>query len=159
MGKYSREELLEAFQHYRKVRDEASRSGQWDAWANLFTEDAHYVEHAYGELQGREAIRKWIVDVMAPFPTMTFPEGWSVIDEENGAVVWEVWNAFPEPFQPDGTPFKFSNWTRIVYAGDGLWSSEEDIYNPKKDGPDVVRGWIKAGGKFKTPEQVKIKHG
>ena len=62
-------------------------------------------------------------------------------------------------FQPDGTPFKFSNWTRIVYAGDGLWSSEEDIYNPKKDGPDVVRGWIKAGGKFKTPEQVKIKHG
>jgi hypothetical protein len=158
MGKFSHEELLEAFQHYRKSRDRASQTGDWNLWAELFTEDAHYIEHAYGELQGREAIRKWICGVMAPFPTMTFPEGWSVIDEKNGAVVWEVWNNLPEPFRPDGTPFGFPNWSRLIYGGDGLWQSEEDIYNPQKDAPEVFRGWISAGGKFKTPEQVKMKH-
>ena len=87
MAQYTREEILEAFQNYRRARDIASRTGNWNIWADLFTEDAHYVEHAYGEMDGRETIRKWICDVMAPFPTMTFPEGWSVIDEERGAVV------------------------------------------------------------------------
>jgi len=159
MGKFSREELLGAFQDYRQVRDRASRTGDWDSWANMFTEDAHYVEHAYGEMHGRETIRAWIVGVMKPFPTMTFPEGWSVIDEERGAVVWESWNAFPEPFQPDGSPYRFPNWTRIVYAGEGLWKSEEDIYNPQKDAPEVMKAWIAAGGKFEAPEQVKIQHG
>ena len=158
MGKYTREEILEAFQNYRRARDIASQTGDWNVWADLFTEDAHYVEHAYGEMHGRETIRKWICDVMAPFPTMTFPEGWSVIDEERGAVIWEVFNAYPEPFQPDGTPFRFPNWSRLVYGGGGLWQSEEDIYNPSKDAPEVTRAWIKAGGKFKTPEQVKMVH-
>jgi hypothetical protein len=73
-------------------------------------------------------------------------------------VVWESWNAFPEPFQPDGTPYRFPNWTRIVYAGEDRWSSEEDVYNPQKDAPNVMKAWLAAGGKFKTPEQVKIKH-
>lgn len=33
-----------------------------------------------------------------------------------------------------------------------------DVYNPKKDAPDLIKGWIAAGGKFKTPDQVKIQH-
>lgn len=158
MGKFARAEIEEAFENYKRVRDEASRTGNWNIWADLFTEDAHYVEHAYGELEGREAIRKWICDVMAPFPTMTFPEGWSVIDEKTDAVVWEVWNNLPEPFREDGSAYGFPNWSRLLYAGNGLWRGEEDIYNPKKDAPEVFRAWIKAGGQFKTSEQVKMVH-
>ncbi len=159
MGRFSRDDIHQAFEHYKRVRDEASRTGDWARWAALFTADAHYIEHAYGELRGRDAICAWIIDVMAPFPTMTFPQGWSVIDEASGAVVWEVWNEFPAPFQPDGTPFRFPNWSRLVYAGDGLWQSEEDVYNPKRDAPGVFKGWLDAGGQLRSSEKVKQKHG
>ena len=70
--------------------------------AAMFTEDAHYVEHAYGEMQGRAAIEEWITKVMAPFPKMTFPQDWSVIDVPNAAVVFQCQNELPEPFDAEG---------------------------------------------------------
>ena len=158
MGQFPREEILEAFETYKKARDVASRSGDWKVWSAVFTEDAHYIEHAYGELHGRNAIEKWIIDVMAPFPTMTFPQDWWVLDEATDAIVFCCQNTFPEPLQSDGTPFAFPNWTRIVYSGNGLWSSEEDIYNPKRDAPGTFKGWVKAGGKLEAPEQVAMEH-
>jgi hypothetical protein len=158
MGKYPREEILQAFEHYKRARDEASRTGDWNVWADCFAPDAHYVEHAYGELHGRDAIRQWICDVMAPFPTMTFPISWLVVDEENDAIVWEVRNAFPEPFQPSGEPYWFPNWSRLVYGGGGLWQSEEDVYNPQRDAGRVFKAWLAAGGKTRSGERVKMVH-
>ena len=158
MGKYSKEEILDTFDKYKLARDEASRSGDWAIWANCFTEDAHYIEHAYGEFHGRENIREWITGVMAPFPTMTFPQNWWVLDEERGAVVFECRNEFPEPLQADGTAFSFPNWTRLVYGGNGLWSSEEDIYNPARDAGRVFKAWVVAGGKTRAGEDVRMAH-
>src|SRR5262245_62935019 len=93
MGRYAREEIEQAFERYKWARDEASRTGDWSIWANCFTPDAHYIEHAYGEIDGREAIDKWITEVMAPFPTMTFPYTWEVFDEKTDAYVFEALNA------------------------------------------------------------------
>ncbi len=158
MGSYSRQEILDAFEAYKRARDEASRTGDWNVWADVFREDAHYIEHAYGEFRGREAIRKWICEVMAPFPTMTFPQDWWVLDEERGAIVFCVQNQFPEPHKLDGTPYQFPNWTRLVYGGGGLWQSEEDIYNPARDSAREFKGWIVAGGRTRSGEQVKMVH-
>ena len=158
MGRFGRDELLRAFEDYKRARDVASRTGDWNVWADLFAPDAHYIEHAYGELSGRDAIRDWIVKVMAPFPTMTFPATWVVVDEENGAIVWEVRNEFPAPVQPSGEPYWFANWSRLVYAGDGLWQSEEDVYNPSRDAGRVFKAWLAAGGRTRSREQVQIKH-
>jgi ketosteroid isomerase-like protein len=158
MGRYSKQEILDAFENYKRARDEASRSGDWNVWADVFTPDAHYIEHAYGEIHGQDAIRKWICEVMAPFPTMTFPQDWWVLDEERGAIVFCVQNQFPEPFKPDGTPYQFPNWTRLVYGGNGLWKSEEDIYNPARDSGREFQGWIRAGGVTRSGEKVKMVH-
>ena len=35
----------------------------------------------------------------------------------------------------------------LEYAGDGLWSYQEDVYNPK-EGNVVIGRWLKAGGKL-----------
>ena len=35
-----------------------AEAGEWRDWANLFTEDAHYVEHMFGEMHGREEIHR-----------------------------------------------------------------------------------------------------
>lgn len=158
MARFTRAELENALAIYNAARDAASASGDWRIWAAIFTEDAHYIEHAYGEMRGREAICAWITGVMAPFPRMTFPQDWVVFDEDNGAIVFQCQNAFPEPFDAAGRPFSFPNWTRLVYAGDGKFSSEEDIYNPSRDAPKVVKAWREAGGRFLTPEQVRMRH-
>ena len=43
----------------------------------------------------------------------------------------------------DGEVYEAYNWTRLTYAGDGRFSSEEDAYNPANFAP-VVKSWIAA---------------
>lgn len=152
-----REEMERAFARYCEVRERAIASGDWRPWAALFTEDARYVEHAYGEFRGRQAIAEWIVGVMEPFPTMTFPNDWVVFDPEQRFVVFQCQNRLPHPTDPHGPPFEFPTWTRLDYAGGDLWSGEEDVYNPKR-AADVIQAWIRAGGRLAVRERVKMQH-
>ena len=94
---------------------------------------------------------------MAPFPTMFFPQDWVAYDEANDAIVCCVQSVLPHPTDPT-IDFCFPNWTRLVYAGNGQFSLEEDIYNPKKDAPEAIRAWLAAGGQFATKEQIQMKH-
>ncbi len=158
MGSFSREELEEAFARYNEARVASQDTNDWSIWAGMFTEDAHYIEHAYGEFHGRKAIEEWIVAVMSPFPEMTFPQDWVAFDTDNDAIIFQCQNRLPHPTDPEGEPFQFPNWTRLVYAGGGLFSSEEDVYNPTKDANPTIKAWIEAGGRFATDERVKMQH-
>jgi hypothetical protein len=157
MAGFTREELQRAFDRYCEERERAIASGDWRPWAALFTEDARYIEHAYGEFRGRRAISDWIVGVMEPFPTMTFPNDWVILDPETGFVVFQCQNRLPHPTDPDGPPFQFPTWTKLDYAGGGLWSCEEDVYNPKR-AADVIQAWIRGGGRLAARERVKMVH-
>lgn len=157
MGRFSRSELEQALENYSAKVDRIAESGDWSAFADLFTEDVHYVEHAYGVFKGREEVRAWIVDVMAPFPHMRFPHAWAAFDEENDAIVVGIRNVLDHPTEP-GVEFEFLNVTRLVYAGDGLFSEEEDVYNPARDAPAVIGEWIKAGGRMLCEPKVQMKH-
>ncbi len=131
MGQYSRAELEAAFQDYQDEVDRIAGSGDWSRFADLFTEDATYVEHAYGTFHGREEIRGWITRTMAEFPGSAmphFPIRWHLVDEDRGRIVCDVWNELHDP--GDGEPHGASNLTILTYAGDGRWSGEEDVYNP-----------------------------
>jgi len=130
VGRFSGEEIEREYARYREVAARAGSSGEWGPWADLFTEDADYVEHLYGRFLGRDAIRAWITATMAEFPNneMTqFPVEWWVIDEDRSWVVCAVWNRMQD--LGDGEVYQAINWSRLTYAGDGLWSYEEDIYN------------------------------
>jgi SnoaL-like domain len=131
MANWTRAELDRAFADYQAAAAEAGASGDWNGWADKFTEDAEYVEHLFGTMHGREAIRAWITETMSSYPGNAMPEfpiGWSVIDEERGWVVCQVWNRMADP--GDGSVHQAYNFTLLKYAGDGQWSYEEDIYNP-----------------------------
>jgi hypothetical protein len=144
MGKWTRAELEAAFEHYQHVALEAGTSGDWNAWADQFTEDATYVEHLYGTLGGREAIRAWITRTMSTEPNdqmKFFPMEWYMIDEERGWVVCQVWNRMVDP--GDGSLHQAYNFTLLKYAGDRKWSYEEDIYNPKHF-RTMIEGWFEA---------------
>ena len=43
------------FQKYQETALAAGTSGDWNPWADLFTQDATYVEHLFGEFGGRFA--------------------------------------------------------------------------------------------------------
>lgn len=131
MPRWSREELEGAFARYQDAARDAGATGDWNAWADLFTEDATYVEAHYGHFEGREQIRSWITATMAEYPNceMTaFPIDWYVIDEDRGWVVCRVWNRMRDP--GDASIHQEANLTVLHYAGSGLWSHEEDQYNP-----------------------------
>ena len=143
MGRFSRAELEEAFENYQQTALEAGTSGDWTKWADLFTEDATYIEHLFGTLGGREAIRNWISKTMSETPNdqmKYFPVEWYIIDEEKGWVVAQVWNRMVDP--GDGSLHQAYNYTLLKYAGNGKWSHEEDIYNPAHFQTMVV-GWLK----------------
>ncbi|MCH7789172.1 MAG: nuclear transport factor 2 family protein [Acidobacteria bacterium] len=142
MGRWSRDELEEAFANYQRVALQAGTSGDWNDWADMFTEDATYKEHLYGEMGGREAIRRWITKTMAEYPNNEmhfFPIEWYIIDEERGWVVCQVWNRMADP--GDGSLHQEYNFTLLKYAGDNRWSYEEDIYNPHGFGT-MVEGYL-----------------
>ncbi len=142
MGKYSREELESAFDKYQKAALKAGTSGDWNPWADLFTEDATYVEHLFGEFGGREAIRNWICKTMSEYPNSEmkfFPIEWYMIDEERGWIVAQVWNRMTDP--GDGSLHQAYNFTLLKYAGDDQWSYEEDIYSPAPF-QEMVKGWL-----------------
>ena len=94
---------------------------------------ASYEEHAYGTFSGREEIRSWVLETMTAFPGNTmssFPIAWHVVDAPTKRVICEVRNLMPDP--GDGSVHEASNLTILTYGGEGLWSREEDIYNPMR---------------------------
>ena len=60
------EEALATYQRLVATRDKVD-SGEcgWDTMADFFTEDAVYIDPAWGRQEGRETIRQFFVDSMA----------------------------------------------------------------------------------------------
>jgi hypothetical protein len=137
---FTEQEIEQAFATYQAAVVRIAASGDWSAFADLFTLDATYEEHALGTFSGREEIRAWAVRTMTAFPgnTMTsFPIAWHVVDGPTSRVICDVRNLMPDP--GDGSAHEASNLTILTYAGDGLWSREEDVYNPMRFAAMAVR--------------------
>ena len=86
-----------------------------------------------GTMKGREQVRDWIYRTMTSFPgshMMAFQALWHVIDDDTGRVIIELDNPMRDP--GDGTIISATNISIITYAGEGLWSRQEDIYNPMR---------------------------
>jgi len=129
--RWSREELEDAFQRYQRAVIEVGKTWDWSGYADHFTEDAKYVEHAMGNMEGRENIREWIVSTMNTFPGSempVYPVPWYSIDVEKGWVIFKNVNIMKDP--GDGSVHGAEVITVLHYAGDDKWSYEEDAYNP-----------------------------
>ena len=143
MAMPTRPELEAAFKRYLQV---GAFDRNWNAWADLFTEDAYYFEVQYGVYRGRETIRRWITTTMAGVPDMFFPPPkWVMIDGDR--VCFCIPNVYPHPHsgQP---PIAFDTISILQYR-DGLWCSEEDYYDVKAS--VAARQAFRAAGGNATP--------
>ena len=127
MPKFTRAELEEAFRTYWRA---GAVGEDWDAWADLFTEDCRYFEHFYGPLRGRETVRAWIKPVMEKYGEIYTAYEWHVVDEDSGRVVFYMQNRRDHP-GGQGT-FDFPGVSILEYAGNGRWKSEEDYWAVKQ---------------------------
>jgi hypothetical protein len=130
-ARFTRSELSEAFDAFEATVDRAAKTRDWDAWVGQYTPDVVYVEHAAGTMRGRDQVRTWINQTMGSFPgsyMTSFPSLWTVIDEPTGRIICELDNPMRDP--GDGSVISATNISIVTYAGDGLWSRQEDIYNP-----------------------------
>ena len=141
MADWPRSELEAAYQQFVAAGD----AQDWDAWTDLHTEDGVWVEHHLGTFRGREEIRRAIMKVMASAPPMLFPVEWHVI--AGNRVVFYPWQVFPDPQGGDAV-YRFGCVTILEYGGGGLWSFQEDLYNPR-EAEEVVKRWLAAGGKLR----------
>jgi uncharacterized protein (TIGR02246 family) len=144
MPGYDREELEAAHATFQRVSDACAASADYNDFADLFTEDCTYVEHVFGEMQGREAVRAWIVPLMRQFPNnqMTrYTHDWVYFDDDAGRIILCARTHMSDP--GDGVSYTATNWTRLDYAGNGKFSREEDIYNPANFGK-VIGAWLSA---------------
>jgi hypothetical protein len=141
---FTRDEMQAAFDRFAAAAEHGGRTGDWRPWVECFTPDVHYIEHLYGEFHGRDDVLAWIERTMRAWPfdhMVHFPWDWYTIDVEQGWIVGQVQNRFVDP--GDGEVHQAPNWTRLVYAGAGLFASEEDVYNPSDFAP-VVERWLAA---------------
>jgi hypothetical protein len=144
MGAWTQAELEAGFKHYQDEVKRCAATGDWTHFANLFTEDATYVEHAYGTFHGRDEIQTWVTKTMTSAPgcwMVEFPPSWSVIDEDRGRIVCEILNVMSDA--GDGNVYQPTNVTILGYAGDGLFDYEEDVYNPARF-IEAIEAWGRA---------------
>ena len=126
MDAFSRVELEDAFRTYWRT---GAAGEDWNAWADLFTEDCTYFEHWYGLMHGRETVRAWIVPIMEKYGEIYTAYEWHVVDPERGRVVLYVQNRRDHP-SGRGT-CDFPGVSLLEYAGGGKWKREEDYWAVK----------------------------
>ena len=152
MTDFPREEVQEALDNYLKVREgiEAGES-KWDALADCFTDDATYIDPAWGRFVGREAIVQFQRDSMTGLEDWTFPIEWIIID--GNRVIIKFWNRLPGQ-RADGTFYQAPGFQEIIYAGNGKFSYDEDLINMVHVYEIIQEsGWV-PGPEVKMPEKV-----
>lgn len=123
MARFDVDELESAFRTYWRT---GIICEDWNAWANLFTEDVAYHERVLGSMHGRDAVRAWILPLMEKYPSIYGVYGWHTVDA-SGRVVFYMQNRRD---MPDGSVIDFPGISILQYAGDGQWSMEEDYWAP-----------------------------
>ena len=127
---WSKEELEKAFRTHEAAIATGVSTQNWEPFVQLFVPDAEYIDPIAGTMRGRDEIRAWFNAQLATFPgsAMHFPVAWHMVDEEQGRIVCEIRNVMRDP--GDGSVQEDSNITILRYAGDGLFLSEQDVYDP-----------------------------
>jgi ketosteroid isomerase-like protein len=123
----------------------------WSALADYFTDDAVYIDSAWGRYEGRAAITTFMDESMAGLDDWRFPEEWTMADGDRVVSMW--WNQLPGS-RADGSPYRVAGLSILRYAGDGKFDYEYDVFNMVQV-LDVIAesGWQPTGPMNMPPEK------
>ncbi len=127
MGRFSEAELRRVYEEYADTRVRIDRGELgWDAMGNHLTDDAVFVDPAWGRYDGLPAILQFMKDSMTGLEDWTFPLEWMAVDGDYLLTGWQ--NRLPGR-RADGTYYQVPGMSRLRYAGDGKFDYEQDLIN------------------------------
>jgi ketosteroid isomerase-like protein len=147
---HPREEVEAAVAAYVELREKiAAGEETWTVLATLFTDDAVYIDPAWGRVEGIEKMREFFDHSMRGLEDWDFPIEFSAIDGDN---VVMKWTQLLSGTRPDGTRYAQSGISTLVYAGDGKFCYEEDLLNMTHVLEDLkASGWTPGEGFMLPP--------
>ena len=151
MKNFSKDEMLETYRRYLDVRNRIEVGElKWSALADFFTTDATYVDPAWGRVDGRDNIIRFMDESMEGLEGWTFPHEWETVDGNYIIAGWE--NRLPGR-RADGTSYQAPGMSRILYVGDGKFSYNQDLLNMAHIMELIAEsGWIPIGNINMPPE-------
>lgn len=121
-------EAQDTYDQFVAARDkvDAGEFG-WEKMADFFTEDAVYIDPAWGRQEGRETIRQFFVNSMAGLTGhgWTTPERWTMVDGHRLVSHWDQILGQ----KPDGGEWTVPGISILYYAGDGQFCYSHDYLN------------------------------
>jgi hypothetical protein len=146
---HPRDEVESVVARYVELRERIGRGeATWTALADLFTDDAIYIDPAWGRIEGIDEIRTFLHESMVGLEDWTFPVEYTAIDGDNVVIKWT--QILPGR-RPDGSPYSQSGYSTLIYAGDGKFSYEEDLLNMAHVLEDLAASGWKPGPGFNLP--------
>jgi ketosteroid isomerase-like protein len=121
-------EATETYERFVARRDEIDAGrATWSSLADFFTEDAVYIDPAWGRIEGREPIREFFEKSMAGLTGYGWstPENWTMAEGHRLVSQWDQILGHKE----DGTPWLVPGLSILYYAGDGLFCYSHDMLN------------------------------
>ncbi len=145
---FDRDEIDETVQRYIAMRDEiCAGNGGWDRLAEFFTDDAVFVDPAWGRAEGLgEMLDSVFGAAMEGLDDWTFPTDFYAIADDRVVIKWR--QQFPGT---DGRIYEQSGCSTLVYAGDGKFSYEEDLLNMTHVLEDMAASGWRPTGKMTLP--------
>ena len=125
---HPRNEVQAALDRYISVRDGINAGrGTWADLAQFFTDDAVFIDPAWGRVEGIEEMKATVFGAaMVGLEEWKFPTEFSMIDGDTVVVKWS--EVLPGR-RADGREYVQSGYSTLVYAGDGKFCYEEDLLN------------------------------
>ena len=127
MSTYPEQEIRATYERYVQTRDRVDAGElSWDALAAFFTEDAVFIDPAWGRVEGLPAIRKFLMASMAGLENWSFPHQWTMVE---GNRLVTMWMNRLSGRRPDGSSYEAPGVSILEYAGNGKFSFELDLLN------------------------------
>ena len=145
------DEALSAYREMVAVRGRIE-TGElpWSALATYFTDDAVYIDSAWGRYEGLPAIERFMVDSMVGLDEWRFPEEWTVGDGDRVVSMW--WNQLPGT-RADGTPYRVAGVSVLRYASHGKFDYEYDLLNMQEVLEVIAESGWKPKGRMNMPPE------
>jgi ketosteroid isomerase-like protein len=146
-------EARETYKRFVALRDEIDAGRKpWRALADFFTEDAVYIDPAWGRIEGRENIRTFFERSMAGLTGYGWstPENWTMCEGNRLVSQWDQILGYKE----DGTPWLVAGLSILYYAGNGLFCYSHDMLNMTHIGQTMkAMGW-RPPAEFNMPPRL-----
>ena len=155
MSEFSEQEIKETHDRYLAVRTKIE-AGElpWSALADFFTDDATFIDPAWGRIHGIDEITKFLDESMLGLEDWKFPTQWTMID---GNRVVSMWYNRLAGQRDDGTHYETPGVSIMHYAGNGKFNFEMDLLNMTHVNEIIGEsGWLPKGD-FNMPPEKPIR--